>query len=737
MNRKCLIIVYIRKGDCMIKQDFLNLMESQSYDIGGIMHELLKIPTYSAFFGDDIINIKYTDFNPLGNRGRSTKVLEFIDKYTDSVQIIGPVHFFEFLTYHHSDNILKLLIKSRVVVSLNSPDPMELFKQRLKEFKGNFFNDESIPFVTNLTTTVLSNKSYTPIQGRDTELKEIQRQFCKLMKNNVILTGSGGAGKTAIVEEFAIREKDNFKVYELNVLSLVARKDEAPAIFETILETLTNIHGNKVLFIDEFHVLVNSGLAETIKRVTSRAIDLKFIVATTSDEFKKYIEKDKALERRFSPIPIQEVSGDVLKNILVDWCEKLKSHFNIDYNPDIIDFVIKNMKVERQKTSPDKEKDVLDSAFSGCSLDNINFVDKDAVAEAMSVRLSIPKAQLLSTMFDILENLEDNIKKVIKGQDYAVKNVVKTIESSQMIKRRNKPLAVMFFAGPTSSGKTELAKQLALHMFGSEDNLIQINCSDYKEKHTMSSLLGSPPGYVNSDNGGALVNKIRQKPFSVILFDEFEKAHRDLQDIMLPMFEEGIVTDRLDRVADVTNCIIILTSNLGADYDNSSSSSKPLKHKSILKMGFDTMHSEEEYDNTQANVTDRYKSYLKSIKKSLKPELISRISEIIIFSKLSEEVIREITINQIDKELKNFELDYNMKITYDDSLVDIIVKKSGNNSRKISTAIGKYIKSAITKAYIKRHISDGSVFKLFDADGQVALEVEIDDEESAVDLNKQ
>ena len=703
----------------MIKQEFLDLMESQYYDIGGILHELLKIPTYKAFFEQPSIGIKYTDFKPIREKGKSTKVMEFIAKQENSLLMIGPVHFIEYLANHHSDNVLKLVVEEKIPPNLNFEISLDYFKHLLHKFRTEFFNEGSIPFVTNLTSTVLADKAYTPIKGRDKELKEIRRQFGKLMKNNVVLTGSGGVGKTALVEEFAMQEMQNYVVYELNVLGLISKGKEAASILDNILETLTNLVGTKVLFIDEFHILVKEGLADTIKRLTSRSTDLKFIVATTHDEFKMFVEKDKALERRFHPIPINEVDRDTLQEILISWCNKLKFNFGLDYDPSIIDFVVEKMKVERQKTSPDKEKDILDAAFSGCVLDGLDFVDKDAVADVMATRLSIPKEQLTSSMFDIIGSLGENLKKEIKGQDFAINNVVKVIESAQMLKKRNKPLAVMFFAGETSVGKTELARQLAINMFGSEKNLIQINCTDFKESHTMSSLLGSPPGYVGSESGGTLINNVRQRPFSVILFDEFEKAHKDLQDIMLPMFEEGIITDRLGRIADVTNCIIILTSNLGAESSGSGGSSKG----SVFKIGFDTMRSEEDYEEKQEKATDKYKNYLKSLKKNLKPELISRITEIVIFSKLSAEVIKDIAKSKIDKSIAAYKKDYSMDITYDTAVLDVIVKKASSNPRKISNAIDKNIQSAITKAYIKKQIKDGDSFKLIVINNIVALEV--------------
>lgn len=705
----------------MIKQSFLDLMESQSYDIGGILNEILKISTYKSFFEQKSIGIKFSDFKPLGERGTSSKVKEFIAKYENSLLLIGPIHFIEYLAYHHSDNVLKLVIEEKIPPSTDYPVPLDFFKSVFQKFKAEFFNEGSIPYITNMTSTVLADKAYTPIKGRDKEIKEIRRQFGKLMKNNVVLTGSGGVGKTALVEEFAMQEMKNYVVYELNVLGLISNGKAALGILESIIETLNNLCGNKVLFIDEFHILVKEGLADTIKRIISRSSDLKFIVATTHDEFKMFVEKDKALERRFHPIPIQEIDGELLKEVLLGWCNKLKFTTGIEFNEDIIDFVIDKMKVERQKTSPDKEKDIIDAAFSGCKLDGLTLVDKDAVADVMASRLSIPKSQLTSTMYDVIANLEENLKKEIKGQDFAIKNVVKVIESSQMIKKRNKPMAVMFFAGDTSVGKTEMARQLAKNMFGSEKNLIQIDCTNYKEKHTMSSLLGSPPGYVGSEVGGSLVNKLKQRPFSVILFDEFEKAHQDLQDIMLPMFEEGIITDRSDRIADVTNCIIILTSNLGA-----SSKSKSTKQNSVLKMGFGAMQSEDDYEEKQNEATNMYKNYLKSLKGHLKEELIARINEIIIFSKLSNEVVLEIAENQLNKVMDSYKEDYNMNVTFTDEVVSHIVKKATNNPRKISSAIDKHIKSAITKAFIKKQIKEGDSFKLILVNNIVALEVDMD-----------
>lgn len=691
----------------MIKKEFLDIMESQHYCICGILHEILQIKTYRDFFQSNGINIKYTDFRPLGEKGRSTKVLEFIEKNKNSMSIVGPIHFIEYLINHNSDNMLKLIIKEHVPVNSENSSPLDVFKLRFLDFKSTFLNEQSIPFVTNLTANTMTDKSYIPIQGRDKELREIERQLGKLMKNNVVLTGNGGVGKTAIVEEFALRKKDSYIIFELNVLGLISKGKEASSILESILDNLSSLSGTKVLFIDEFHILVKEGLADSIKRLISRSADLKFIVATTHDEFRLFIEKDKALERRFYPVPIEEIHGETLKNVLIDWANKLSETFGIKYESNIIDFIIDKMSIERQKTSPDKEKDIIDAAFSGCRLDNIAMVDKEVVADVMASRLSIPKKQLLSTMFDVIQNLEDNLKKEIKGQDLAIKNIVRVIESSQMRKKKNKPIAVMFFTGETSVGKTEVARQLAKHMFGSEKNLIQIDCTNFKEQHTVSSLLGSPPGYVGSESGGKLINDVKQKPFSVILFDEFEKAHKDLQDIMLPIFEEGIITDRLGREVSVSNCIIILTSNLGAKESNLK------KTNNASTLGFDKpIKSEEDYDDIQNDLTDKYKSYLRSMKNSLKPELIARINEIVVFSKLTDSSIREIIIKKLNEMTEFYLTEYNMKISYVNDIVDFIEKKSMKNPRKISVAIEKYLQSIITKNYITQQIHEGDSFEL-------------------------
>lgn len=706
----------------MINKEFLSLIESSSYSIGDIMHELLQIPTYKAFFAQKIIGIQYTDFRAVGEIAHSSKVDEFVSLNKNNSTVVGPIQFIDFLINHPSDNVLKLVIEDKITLDNNYASSLDMFKDRFKEFKENFLNEHLIPYTTNLTLTTLTNKSYTSVLGRDKELRELKLQLGKLMKNNVVLTGLGGVGKTAIVEEFALQEIDKYTVYELNVLGLISKGKEAASILDSILETLSNLPGENVLFIDEFHILVKEGLADAIKRLTSRASNIKFIVATTTDEFRMFVEKDKALERRFCPIPIRELEGDALTTVLEEWANLLKKSFDIDFNDNIIPFVIEKMKVERSKTSPDKEKDILDAAFSSCKLDNKCIVDKEIVADVMSSRLCIPKDRLLCNMFDVIANLEENLKKEIKGQDNAIKNVVQVLESSQMRKKKNKPLAVLFLVGPTSVGKTELARQLAMQLFGSEKNLVQIDCTNFKESHTVSSLLGSPPGYVSSESGGKLINEIKQKPFSVILFDEFEKAHKDIHDIMLPMFEEGIITDRLGRVADVTNCLIILTSNLGAKTDATGKSIDTHSAKRFL--GFDKEAiSYDDYDNNQAAATDRYKSYLKTLNKEIRPELISRINEIVIFSKLTPEVISDITVKQLNSMIEFYKKEYSMEMSYSNEVIDYIVKKSTSNPRKINMSIEKYIESKITQAYAKKQISDGSIIEIDVAEPQESKKI--------------
>lgn len=694
-------------------------MSQQNYCIGGILHEILKIRTYKEFFGKGLIGISYTDFKPLGEKGNSSKVHEFIDKYSSSDTIVGPMHFIEYLLNHNSDNVLKLQINQKVNPGVSHSTGLELVKEAFSEFKLDFFNQTQIPFTNNLSEQVTcDNYGYNKVIGRERELKEIKVQLGKTMKNNIVLLGDGGVGKTAIVEEYAYREKDNVTIFELNVLGLISRGKEAPAVLENILETITNITGDKILFIDEFHVLIKEGLADAIKRLTSRNSDLKFIVATTTDEFKMFVEKDKALERRFYPIQVKELEGEELTIALEEWVNHLEERYKIQCDKEIIPFVIEKMKVERQKTSPDKEKDVIDATFSRCRIDKATIVDKEKVADVMSIRLSIPKEQLMSKRFDVILELEKNLKNDIKGQDNAIKNIVKVIESSQMRKSKNKPLAVMFFAGPTSVGKTEMAKRLAKYMFGSEKNLIQIDCTNYKEQHTASSLLGSPPGYVGYESGGQLINDVRKKPFSVILFDEFEKAHKDIHDILLPMFEEGIITDRAGRVADVTNTIIILTSNLGAKNDTTRSIGN---NKSVLNIGFGAIDTEEEYEEKQNDLTERYKSYLGTLKNKLRPELIARINEIIVFSKLSEDVIREIIDKKLTEMCNFYKSEYSMTVTYTENIIKLIEKKASKNPRKIGHAIEKYIQSQITRAYINQKIYDKDTFDIDILENKVAL----------------
>lgn len=708
----------------MINEKFRQILEIRDENnkfiggrcIGDILIHLLENPTLENFFSYH--QIRFNDF--VDSRESSLKVEEFISKNEKSDTVIGPLEFITYLIEDISDNVLKDVIIEKVP-NVCGPDvhPMIFFSENLAKLTSEFHNFNIIPYTRNMTFDILNDFTYTPIKGRDTELDNLHVQLQTQLKPNVVLTGKGGVGKTAIVEEYALRHKEELTIYELNTSEIVSLGKDAATALKSVVSILSKLDGDNVLFIDEFHLLCKSEnyIAEFLKPMLARHSGFRLIVATTTQEFMQFVERDKALERRFFALPINELSGDVLVEVLENWGTKLEGIRNISYDKNVIPFIIEKMRVERQKVSPDKEKDILDGGYAYAYVNGLDFVDKNVIASVMSSRLNIPKEQLLGTMKERLLTLNDNLKSSIIGQDKAIDDICKIIKSNQIRKRKNKPLAKFLFVGPTSVGKTELAKKIAKELFGDENKILTYDCAAMKEGYSVSSLLGSPPGYVGSENGGRLINDIRQKPFSVIVFDEFEKAHKDIHDMMLSLLDEGIITDKNGRVADATNCIIIFTTNIGAeDVDGTDSNGD------YSVCGFSTEYDEEASEFVQKDtIKNRISGYLNAAKDALRPEMLARIDEVIVFNKLDKNSIELITKNRIDDFIKYYEDEYDLVFEIEDTVIDFISKISGNNARRIVDVISSRIGGPLCDALLEESITEGQAVIMWVEDKRLRL----------------
>ena len=551
-----------------------------------------------------------------------------------------------------------------------------------------------------------------PVIGRTKEIERVMQILSRRMKNNPCMVGEPGVGKTAVVEGIAYliahdEVPDTVKgkrLLSLDLSSMVAgskyRGEFEDRIKKVIGEVISD--GNIILFVDELHTLIGAGGAEgaidasnILKPSLSRG-EIQMIGATTLNEYRKYIEKDAALERRFQPVYVDEPTRDEAVEILKGLRPCYEQHHNVDISDDAVEAAVDlSIRYITDRFLPDKAIDLMDEACSrkrlGFSSDRHNYEKKKAVeaelttlnddlekalmagnieaaaevsarqkelakknarkqsssqrnitvqendiADVVSVWTKIPVSKLTEKESKKLERLESELHKRVVGQEEAVTAVSRAIKRSRVgLKDPKRPMGSFLFLGPTGVGKTELSKALADIVFGSEDALIRVDMSEYMEKHSVSKMIGSPPGYVGFEEGGQLSEKVRTNPYSVVLFDEIEKAHSDVFNILLQVLDDGHITDSQGRKVDFKNTIIIMTSNTGA--------------QGIVdpkQLGFVTVSDEtKEHEKMKSNVMDE-------LKRTFKPEFLNRIDDIIVFHALSEANVKDITGLML-KELKN------------------------------------------------------------------------------------
>ncbi len=559
-------------------------------------------------------------------------------------------------------------------------------------------------FGTDLTLAAAEQR-LDPVVGREKEIERVIQILARRTKNNPVLLGEPGVGKTAIAEGLAIRIVnsevpdllDGKKVIQLDMGLLIAGTKYRGEFEERLKKIMDEIRlaGNVILVIDEMHTLIGAGAAEgaidaanILKPALSRG-EIQVIGATTNDEYRKYVEKDPALERRFQPIVIEEPSVDDTIEIIKGLRHKYEDHHKLHISDEAITAATElSYKYIADRFLPDKAIDIIDEACSkvriqtstlppeGKALEKelkeiikkkeesirnqefetaSNLRDEEAdlkdkirevsqkwrdeneankptvtaeqVAEVVSTMTGIPTTKITEGESERLLKLEETLHARVIGQDQAVVAISKAIRRARVgLKAPNRPIGSFIFAGPTGVGKTELAKALAEAVFGSEDNMIRVDMSEFMEKHSTAKLIGSPPGYVGYDDGGHLTETIRKKPYSVILFDEIEKAHPDVFNIMLQILDDGRLTDAKGRHINFKNTIIIMTSNVGASMITTGS-----------KLGFSVGddESKSKYEHLKDTVAEE-------MKKAFRPEFLNRIDETIVFSHLSKPEIRQI-----------------------------------------------------------------------------------------------
>jgi len=637
-------------------------------------------------------------------------------------------------------------------------------------------SDSSTPVLDNFSrdlNKLASEGKLDPVIGRDREILRIAQILSRRKKNNPIILGEPGCGKTAIVEGLAMKIVSgecpknliDKRIVNLDLTSVVAGtkyRGQFEERMKVIIEEL-QANPNIIVFIDEVHTLVGSGNSagsmdgsNIFKPALSRG-EIQIIGATTLDEFRKNIEKDGALERRFQKIIVEASSVAETIEILKNIRPKYESYHKVRYSDEVIEVCVK--LAERYITDrefPDKAFDILDEVGARMQTEvkipevieelkkkaaeikqqKIDVVKKQNYEQAAQLRdrekklldkldsekkkfdeeMEKQKQEItLNMVYDVVSNMTkipvnkmtvDDTKSLINldkeltgkviGQDLAVIKVVKSIKRNRLgIKDPNRPIGSFIFLGSTGVGKTHLAKQLAKEMFGSEDALIRVDMSEYQEKHTVSKLVGAPPGYVGYDEGGQLTEKVKNKPYSVILFDEVEKAHKDVFTILLQILDEGHVTDSLGRKINFKNTLIILTTNLGV--------------KKLQDFGTGIGFS-----NSYSNEEARKQVLMKEMKNFFSPEFLNRIDDTIVFNSLSKDDIKKITEIEL-KKLSNRLSELKYTVTYDDSLIEYLSKIGYDElygARPLKRAIQDKIEDLISEEVLTGKFIEGKTYHL-------------------------
>lgn len=582
-----------------------------------------------------------------------------------------------------------------------------------------------------------------PAIGRGKEIKKIAQILMQKKKNNPILVGEAGVGKTCVVEGFALKVADpaaptqikNFRLIELSMGSLVAGtkyRGEFEERLENILkEASTN--PNIVLFIDEIHTMVGAGAAggamdagNILKPALSRGA-IKCIGATTTAEYRKYIEKDSALERRFQMIWVDEPTKDEAVQILKGIRPKFEEHHGVRIPDEIIEKTVElSMRYLTDFRLPDKAIDIIDQAcarfmlktFSpGTTSTKMNGeLEIEDIARVVSERCRIPLESLTTEDKDRLLKIDDYLKQRVMGQDHAVREIGTAVRSAKAgIKDPNKPL-VFLFVGSTGTGKTELAKALAEFLFYDESRLITFDMSEYQEKHSVAKLIGAPPGYVGYDEEGQLTGKIRTNPYSVILFDEIEKAHPEVFDIFLQIFDEGRLTDAHGRRVNFSESVVILTSNLGSSLSQNRGERKP------IGIDIDEAYSDEKETVSGLNIEEdskKWKEYEAQIQKAIgsafKPEFMNRIQKRITFYPLAIETVKQIISEKILVALNERLITKGIRVVLSDEALSFLMGKGYNEAfgaREMQRVFDQYVSEPLSQMILRGEIKSGQEVKI-------------------------
>ena len=791
-----LLLGLIREGDGIA----INILKDKNLDVSQIRVSVEDAVKASSVSRGSIGNM------PLTKQAEKVLKITYLEAKIFKTDIIGTEHLL-LAILRDEDNIASQVLQQygieynsfKAAVDLSKgEDSSEEIRGATTDDEGNVSGEEPFsgpkrasdiksktPVLDNFgrdLTLAAEEDKLDPIVGREKEIERVSQILARRKKNNPILIGEPGVGKSAIAEGLALRIVQrkvsrvlyNKRVITLDLASLVAGTKYRGQFEERMKAVMNELERspNIILFIDEIHTIVGAGGASgsldasnMFKPALARG-DIQCIGATTLDEYREHIEKDGALDRRFQKVLVEPTSFDETIEILNQIKGKYEDHHNVSYTPEAIEACVQlTTRYITDRFLPDKAIDALDEAGSRVHLQNIHVpksileieeniekvkeeknevvrrqkyeeaaklrdreknllkeledekkkweeetksnrysVTEEDISDVVSMMTGIPVQRVSQSDSQKLLNMGDSMRNRIIGQDKAVEKLVKSIQRTRAgLKDPRKPIGSFIFLGPTGVGKTELAKELARFMFDSEDSIIQIDMSEYMEKFTISRLVGAPPGYVGYEEGGQLTEKVRRKPYSVVLLDEVEKAHPDVFNLLLQVLEEGKLTDSLGRKVDFRNTIIIMTSNIGA---------RKLKEFG-QGVGFTTTAREQQAEEHSRSVIQG------ALKKAFAPEFLNRVDDVIVFNSLTkDDIFKIINIELKDLFVRINEIGHQIELT--DEAKDFIAEKGYDadfGARPLKRAIQKYLEEPIAEEILKGDLKEGDKLVIeFDKD---------------------
>jgi ATP-dependent Clp protease ATP-binding subunit ClpC len=734
---------------------------------------------------------------PQGLTPRAKRVIELAVTEANRLghNYIGTEHLLMGILREYDSVAAKLIISTGVDLNRMYTEILNIFgsseykpRQTAAVGKAKKSDTKTLDQFSRDLTDMARGGSLDPVIGRENEIQRVIQILSRRTKNNPVLIGEPGVGKTAIAEGLAQRIiaadvpemlKDK-RVVSLDLSGMVAGTKYRGDFEERIKAAMDEVvkAGDVILFIDELHTIIGAGAAEgaidaanIIKPALGRG-EIQVIGATTLNEYRKHVEKDAALERRFQPVTVNEPTQDESVLILKGLRDKYEAHHKLKITDEAIEAAVKmSSRYINDRYLPDKAIDLIDEASSRVRMENLKLppdlkeleakkealatekeaavksqdferaaglrdrerqLDEDIerarknweairtgdrgsvgpedIAAVVSGWTGIPVTSITEDESERLLKMESVLHKRVVGQEEAVSAVAKALRRGRVgLKDPKRPIGSFLFLGPTGVGKTELCKALAEAMFGDENAMLRVDMSEYMEKHTVSKLIGSPPGYVGYDEGGQLTEKVRRRPYSVLLFDEIEKAHEDVFNILLQIMEDGILTDSQGRRVDFKNAIIVMTSNAGAR--NITDKQK--------KLGFATVTDNEEARNF-ANIKS---AVMDELKRMFKPEFLNRVDETIVFHQLSRENIREISGKMLETVIARVKaMGIDMKA--DDAAIDLLSEKGFDpvyGARPLRRAIQNAVEDAAAEKILEGSIKAGDIVSITVADGKIEL----------------